>query len=120
MATVPLVVAKISVLPSATEALYSTGEFPLVNPSTILPCRSPPSSVLPLLLANAALAASTLGWGSTAVAPLASAETMVVVARSTSTTITVSPDNDSGVTVAGRRTAFSVESVGIQSRSTGY
>ena len=101
IATVPLVVAKINRLPATTSGVYSTGEFPWWNPSTIFPCRSPPIiEPAPNCLCSSR-AASTEGAGIISCAPLANAETIVVVARKTSTTTTTV--SSSGSAAAGSK-----------------
>src|SRR6185436_16086841 len=86
MASVPFVVVKAIFCSSISSPIYSKGEFPLSNPATFLPSRSP-EVINPFVFI--ALHSSRLEKGVMLPTPCAKAVTMHELARRISTTTTV-------------------------------
>src|SRR6185369_14989983 len=123
MASVPLVVVKMSVRPATRSATYSSGELPRSNPSIIRPPRSPAKRTsVTGYCAAAATAASRSDTGTMRAQPAAQAATSVVVARNTSTATATrssraSPGNSAGVRATCTRMEWAELPIVVAERS---
>src|SRR5687767_12211850 len=115
MASVPLVVVKMTVRPATRSAAYSSGELPRSNPSIVRPPRSPARITSAAgYRAAAATAASRSATGTMRAQPAAQAATSVVVARNTSTaTAARSPRSRPGNSAGVNATCTRMESAGL-------